>query len=136
VSDFGDYALSVWPDITWLLFALCAALAGIWCLRAALAIARGGRFLGSLMDRGDGQGGVPLTRPMDLGGLVISREQDDHNAWLASCPTGAIGDATQPIDPDPGDGCTWCKPGTLRAWPCACAGECGDPACAPAVRHG
>jgi hypothetical protein len=37
--DFGDVVLSLWPDVLWVLAALCALLAGIWCWAAAGALA-------------------------------------------------------------------------------------------------
>lgn len=81
MSDFADVVLSVWPDVVWLLAALCALLAGIGCLAAARRIAGGNarrrqarrerdlpalaRAIGNAERR---------TRAMALGDLVISPE--------------------------------------------------------------
>jgi hypothetical protein len=93
------------------------------------------------------------TGAMDLGDLVISREQERHAQWQAArlrdlpvdpdpalgcpcCPGARSNDCTcrNPCgDPmcqalDPPD-CTWCTRDMGCAWPCTCAVACGDPGC-------
>jgi hypothetical protein len=149
--DFGDVVLSLWPDVVWLLAVLCAALAGIWCLAAALRIARGGR--GGIPGRerlrravGDAdRENLPVTKAMDLGGLVISREGERLlQARAAALTPDAL---TQPIDPDPALGCPRCTGAPGCQLDCLCKRPCGyaycqaiDPAdgctwCRPGTLH-
>jgi hypothetical protein len=140
--DFGDVVLSLWPDVVWLLGGLCAALAGIWCLAAALRIARGGR--GGIPGHGHLRRAVgdadrehlPVTKAMDLGGLVIGREGERLlQARAAALTPDAL---TEPIGP--ADDCEWCADGPAddaqspdeQVWwgkECTCKSDCGHQWC-------
>lgn len=135
MSDFADFVLGCWPAVVEVIAVLAVALALIQAARLTLHLAAAGRERRrrqAAVLRLRRSAAMQRTRPMDLGGLVI----DPEMYWCAPRGDQAADAPTEVIDPDPALGCTWCRPGTLHAWPCQCSRACGDPACAPAVRHG
>ena len=70
----------------WLCIGAGCAIVLAGCGLAAIALGVRGwlRSLPALWDDGDGQGGVPSTRPLPLAGLVIEPELERHAAWRAA----------------------------------------------------
>lgn len=105
--------------LAWLFIAMGAA-AGLWLavIRVRRWWRRGGEDMGRIA-REAAADRRPVTRAMDLAGLVISPELERYAAWRAS-QAGSLARARGGLSDVV---CTRCARGDTRL-PCACGGDC------------